>query len=167
MSGLCTVATDPRSRMGCAQHRRGVIALDHVLARLGYRLVSTFMISHLELFGLTQVWNDYKSRPMSRAGLQVRFLYRFVRHPIMLGFLIAFWSTPLMTQGHLMFAVMTTGYIIVGVLLEERDLVDVFGSTYARYRDQVPMLIPFLKRGGGVAAARKGDERDFIAGSGR
>jgi protein-S-isoprenylcysteine O-methyltransferase Ste14 len=109
-------------------------------------LVSTFMISHFELFGLTQAWRRLREQPEPPAAFVERFLYRFVRHPIMLGFLVAFWSAPAMSAGHLVFAIMTTGYILVGVQLEEHDLRRTLGAAYERYRARVPMLVPFTKR---------------------
>jgi len=109
-------------------------------------LLSTFLISHFELFGLSQVWYRLKNRPMPEGDFKEVLFYRIVRHPLMLGFLIAFWATPLMTHGHLLFALVMSAYIVVGVLLEERDLTAALGASYARYRDRVPMLIPFLKR---------------------
>lgn len=105
-------------------------------------LLSTFMISHFELFGLSQALRSHAESRAHSPVLVTRFLYRFVRHPIMLGFILAFWATPRMTVGHLLFAAMTTAYIVVGVLLEERDLVALFGRTYVDYRKRVPMLIP-------------------------
>lgn len=122
-------------------------------------LLSTFMISHFELFGLTQVWRRLRGRPMARASFKEAFLYRFVRHPIMLGFLIAFWCTPVMTLGHLLFALLTTGYILVGVQLEEHDLLAAFGAAYASYRKRVPMLIPFLTRPSARPGVRHGADR--------
>ena len=80
-------------------------------------LLSTFMISHFELFGLTQAWRRLRNRPTPKASFKVVLLYRFVRHPIMLGFIIAFWSAPVMTYGHLLFSLLTTGYIMVGIQL--------------------------------------------------
>lgn len=120
-----------------------------VLSACGWLIVllSTFMISHFELFGLTQAWYGLRARVASSSRLQVRYLYRFVRHPIMLGFVIAFWATPTMTQGHLLFAAMTTAYILVGILLEEHDLETEFGDTYRRYRRLVPMLVPRVGHG--------------------
>jgi len=108
-------------------------------------LLSTFMISHFELFGLTQAWRRLRNRPTPKASFKVVLLYRFVRHPIMLGFIIAFWSAPVMTYGHLLFSLLTTGYILVGIQLEEKDLMAAFGSAYARYRERVPMLIPLRR----------------------
>jgi protein-S-isoprenylcysteine O-methyltransferase Ste14 len=109
-------------------------------------LFSTFMIRHFELFGLTQGWRRSRGRPMPQATFKEVLLYRVVRHPVMLGFMIAFWSVPLMTYGHLLFASLMTAYILIGVQLEEHDLLAAFGSSYARYRERVPMLVPFLKR---------------------
>jgi protein-S-isoprenylcysteine O-methyltransferase Ste14 len=109
-------------------------------------LASTFMISHFELFGLTQAWRRLRERPEPPATFVERFLYRFVRHPIMLGFLVAFWSAPAMSVGHLLFSIMTTGYILVGVQLEEHDLRRALGAAYDRYCVRVPMLLPFTKR---------------------
>ena len=108
-------------------------------------LLSTFMISHFELFGLTQAWRNLRNQPTPRPSFKVVLLYRFVRHPIMLGFIIAFWSAPVMTYGHLLFAILTTGYILVGIQLEEHDLMAAFGNAYARYRERVPMLVPLRK----------------------
>jgi len=108
-------------------------------------LCSTFMINHFELFGLKQALADrmHSSVPPS---LTTRYLYRFVRHPIMLGFIIAFWSTSLMSVGHLLFAVMTTAYIFIGIALEEHDMVAVFGTAYRAYQKRVPMIFPVRVR---------------------
>jgi len=106
-------------------------------------LASTFMINHFELFGVHQVVNNLSGRPMVAPHFKTPALYKLVRHPIYLGFIIAFWVAPVMTVGHLLFAAVTTAYIFVGIALEEHDLVKLFGDEYIRYRERVSMLIPF------------------------
>lgn len=110
-------------------------------------LVSTFMISHSHLFGLKQVAERLRGNRISGPTFQTPGLYRHVRHPIMLGFFVAFWATPTMTVGHLLFAGVTTAYVLVALQLEERDLVERFGEKYERYRERVPMLVPRIRSG--------------------
>lgn len=111
----------------------------------GVVLTSSYLINHLELFGLQQVINSLGNREMSAPVFRTPLFYQFVRHPLYVGFIIAFWATPSMTVGHLLFAAATTAYIVVGALLEERDLVDLFGDDYRRYRERVSMLVPWRK----------------------
>lgn len=105
-------------------------------------LIASFMVSHFDLFGLRQVWFRLTGRPYRPVGFRLVGLYRIVRHPLMVGFLIAFWATPVMTAGHLMFALLTTGYIFFGVWIEERGLMAEHPEDYGAYRRRVRGFIP-------------------------
>lgn len=136
IQGLVWQINDPRIAMA-------VIGLSLV----GWLIVltSTFLINHFELFGLHQVANNLTGRPMPAPRFRTPLYYNFVRHPIYLGFIIAFWAAPKMTMGHLLFAAVTTAYIFVGIMLEEHDLTTVFGDEYRRYRQRVSMIVPWRK----------------------
>jgi len=136
IQGLAWQINDPRIAMA-------VIGLSLV----GWLIVltSTFLINHFELFGLHQVANNLTGRPMPPPRFRTPLYYNFVRHPIYLGFIIAFWAAPKMTMGHLLFAAVTTAYIFVGIMLEEHDLTTVFGDDYRRYRQRVSMIVPWRK----------------------
>lgn len=109
-------------------------------------LVSTFLINHFDLFGLRQVYLYLRGKDYTPLQFATPGPYSYVRHPLYVGWLFAFWSTPTMTVAHLVFAVITTVYILVAIQLEERDLIKAYGKAYIDYRDRVPMLIPFSRR---------------------
>lgn len=116
-------------------------------------LVTTFMINHFDLFGLRQVWLYLRNRPYTHLPFKTPTLYRIVRHPLYVGWLIAFWATPTMTVAHLVFAVVTTVYILLAIRWEERDLVDLHGEAYAQYRKQVPKIVPRFPTSGSRISA--------------
>ncbi|HRQ64993.1 MAG TPA: methyltransferase [Xanthomonadaceae bacterium] len=128
-------------------------AVLYTLFAFGWALVfvSTCLINHFDLFGLRQVWLAFRGRPYTPLAFRTPGPYRLVRHPLYVGWLFAFWATPTMTAAHLVFAVMTTAYILVAIQLEERDLMDAHPE-YAEYRRQVPMLVPRL--GSGTASVQ-------------
>jgi protein-S-isoprenylcysteine O-methyltransferase Ste14 len=115
------------------------------LIGFGIVLVSTFLINHFDLFGLRQVWFYFIGKKYEALPFRTPLFYKYVRHPLYFGFLIAFWSTPTMTVAHLFFAIMTTGYILTAIQFEENDLVKIFGAKYRDYKRSAPMLIPFTK----------------------
>jgi methanethiol S-methyltransferase len=118
-----------------------------MVSLVGWVLVftSTFLINHFELFGLSQVANHLTDRQAPQPVFRTPLLYKFVRHPIYLGFIIAFWAAPVMSAGHMLFAAVTTVYILLGIYLEERDLIEMFGDQYREYRQRVSMLVPWRK----------------------
>jgi methanethiol S-methyltransferase len=130
-------------------------------AGFGVVLLSTFLIDHFDLFGLRQVWRQFVGREPAAPRFSTPLLYRVVRHPLYLGFILAFWAAPTMSWGHLLFAASMTAYILVAIRFEERDLVHHLGERYVQYRENVPMLVPGVMRrktpvGGTVSLAGKG-----------
>ena len=137
LGGVVWSVEDPIGRLVL----RGLFAFG-----FGLVLASTFLINHFDLFGLRQVWLYLLGRPYTTLRFGTPGPYRLVRHPLYVGWLFAFWSTPTMTLAHLLFSVATTAYILIAIQLEERDLVREHGDSYETYRRSVPMLIPFTRR---------------------
>ena len=115
-------------------------------AGFGLVLISTFFINHFDLFGLRQVWDNYRGKSAAPVPFRTPYLYAFLRHPLYLGFMISFWATSEMTAGHLLFAAAMTAYMFVAIGYEERDLLAHFGDDYRRYMERVPMILPFGRR---------------------
>jgi len=115
------------------------------VAGFGLALCSSFLIDHFDLFGLRQVWLHFRGQKYHHHPFMERSLYRWIRHPLMAGFLIAFWAAPTMTSGHLLFSVVTTAYILFGIWIEEKTLLSLLGEDYRRYRERTPMLIPLRR----------------------
>jgi protein-S-isoprenylcysteine O-methyltransferase Ste14 len=124
----------------------------------GIVLVSTFLINHFDLFGLRQVWLYFIGKKYEPLPFRTPFFYKYVRHPLYLGFMIGFWSAPTMTAAHLFFAVMTTGYMLTAIQFEENDLIKHFGVKYQEYKRSAPMLIPFTKG----AKSKKTEESEVV-----
>jgi len=122
----------------------------------GILLLATFLINHFELFGLRQVWAQLMGSKIPEQEFRTPFLYKHVRHPIYLGFVLSFWATPEMSLGHLLFAAGATGYILVGIWFEERDLIAHYGARYLAYKEQVGMLLPRLGRSAKGATSKLG-----------
>jgi methanethiol S-methyltransferase len=143
----------------------GVWSVEHTAARAalwtlfaaGWAtvLIVTCLINHFDLFGVRQVWLPLIGRPYTPISFRSPLPYRFVRHPLYFGFLLAFWMTPTMTFAHLVFAMTTTAYIVLAIQFEERDLVAEHGAIYERYRRSVPMLLPWRRRGAASAAIQE------------
>jgi len=121
-------------------------------------LMTTFVIDHFDLFGLRQVWLNLREKSYTDLRFKVTLFYKFVRHPMYIGWIMSFWGTPRMTAGHMLFALGMTTYILIAIRYEERDLVKFLGDDYARYREKVPMLIPKFGKGHDTVKGSAGDQ---------
>ncbi len=121
----------------------GTVLITISLAGWLFVLISTFLLDHFELLGLKQAYSNLTGKEPQSSRFKTPGFYKFVRHPIYFGFTVAFWSTPIMTTAHLLFAIGTLGYTIIGIYLEEQDLISIFGEEYKNYKSKVSMLIPF------------------------
>ena len=137
LGGVIWSVEDPTGKLAM----RGLFAFG-----FGLVLYSTFLINHFDLFGLRQVWRYLLGQPYNNLGFTTPGPYRLVRHPLYVGWLFAFWATPVMTAAHLLFALATTAYILLAIQFEERDLVREHGDSYEQYRESVPMLVPSLRK---------------------
>jgi protein-S-isoprenylcysteine O-methyltransferase Ste14 len=151
LGGIIWSVEDPTGRLVL----RGLFAFGW-----GLVLVSTFLINHFDLFGLRQVWLNLLGRPYNTLQFGTPGPYRLVRHPLYVGWLFAFWMTPVMTFAHLLFSIATTAYILLAIQFEERDLVREHGESYEKYRRSVPMLVPFFRRRRGKTGAAIGKASD-------
>lgn len=134
----------PMTEVIWSARNQSLVMLLQALSLAGWLivLVATFLIDHFNLFGLQQVYTYAKGEPMGDPKFNTPGLYRYMRHPIYLGFIVAFWATPQMTSGHLLFAALTTGYIFVGIFFEERDMLRLNGDAYRQYQQTVSMIVP-------------------------
>ncbi len=148
MGGVIWQVTDPTARLAIW----AVYALGWAVL-----LLATFLINHFDLFGLRQVWLHLTGRPYTTLEFRTPLFYRYVRHPLYVGWLMIFWATPSMTTAHLVFAVATTAYILLAIQWEERDLMRLHGERYRLYREQVPKLLPFRAKRGSEPSAVAGD----------
>jgi protein-S-isoprenylcysteine O-methyltransferase Ste14 len=152
LSSLCLIALfyfwQPMGGIVWSVQSEVGFVLLNAFSLLGFTivLISTFLINHFDLFGLRQVWLYFLDKKYEHLPFKTPLFYKYVRHPLYLGWMIAFWSAPVMTIAHFLFAALCTGYMLTAIRFEEKDLITVFGEKYIRYRQMAPMLIPFTKR---------------------